>query len=334
VSSQGVGSPAPRSAQRTGLPVPDAAPGAGGADFVLGMDFGGTKIAVATATLGGDLLASARIDTDAPRGARQAVDRALLLAKQLIGTAEVETRGRCLAAGAVSPGVVREDGIAFAPNVPGWQSLALPGLLREGLGLDRVACTNDVKAAGIAEARHGALRGADPALFLSLGTGIGAALFVGGQLVRGAHGAAGEIGYALRGVQDVGGAASGRAPLEELAGGVGFSAGGSRLLGRQVTAAQLFASADPRVAAFVDGALDELAVHVANLAIAFDPQRVAVGGGFLGSADRILPVLDRRLAEAVPFPPELVRAHFDQDSALRGAVFLALDEVEPSRRAG
>lgn len=329
MSFQGAGSPAPQSEQDAGPPASRTAQPAAG--FVLGMDFGGTKIAVAAATLGGDLLASERIDTDAPRGARQAVDRALLLAKQLIGAAEAATGGRCLGAGAVSPGVVREDGIAFAPNVPGWESLALPGLLREGLGLDRVACTNDVKAAGVAEIRHGALAGADPALFLSLGTGIGAALFVGGHLVRGAHGAAGEIGYALRGVQDVGGAASGRAPLEELAGGVGLSAGGERLLGRAVTAAQLFASDDPRAARFVDGALDELAVHVANLAIAFDPQRVAVGGGFLGSAGRILPALRRRLAEAVPFPPELVRAHFDQDSALRGAVFLALDEVKAAR---
>ncbi|HEY3868265.1 MAG TPA: ROK family protein [Actinocrinis sp.] len=330
MSHRDAGSPASQPAQPAGLPASQPAPG-GGADFVVGVDFGGTKIAVATAALGGELLASARIDTDAPRGARQAVDRALLLAKQLIGAAEAATGGRCLAAAAVSPGVVREDGIAFAPNVPGWQSLALPGLLREGLGLDRVAYANDVKAAGVAEARRGALRDADPALFLSLGTGIGAAVFAGGRLVRGAHGAAGEIGYVLRGVQDVGGAASGRAPLEELAGGAGLAAGGARLLGRRVTAAQLFASADPRVAAFVDGALDELAVHVANLAVALDPQRVAVGGGFLGSAERILPALRRRLAEAVPFPPQLVRAHFEQDSALRGAVLLASDEAELAR---
>lgn len=297
-------------------------------DFVLGIDFGGTKIALATAFLDGELIGSERIPTDAPRGAEQAVQRAIDVAGRLSAAATAATGGRCLGVGAVSPGVVQDTGIAFAPNIPGWESLTLPGLLRKGLGLEQVVCTNDVKAAGVAEARYGALRGADPALYLSLGTGIAAALFVGGRLLRGAHGAAGEIGYALLGVTDREGAAAGRAPLEELAGGAGLAAGGAQLLGREVTAAQLFASDDPQVSAFVDGTLDELAVHVANLAIAFDPERIAVGGGFLGSADRVLAALQRRLVQAVPFPPELVQAHFDQDSALHGAVALVLDEVE------
>ena len=71
-------------------------------------------------------------------------------------------------------------------------------------------------------------------------------------------------------------------------------------------------------------ALDELSMHVANLAIALDPERIAVGGGLVRSADVLLPALADRLAHAVPFPPELVPARFDQDAALLGAVALAL----------
>jgi glucokinase len=72
----------------------------------------------------------------------------------------------------------------------------------------------------------------------------------------------------------------------------------------------------------VSEALDELSLHLANLAIALHPQRIAVGGGLAGSAELILPALRERLARAVPFPPELVAARFEQDAAPRGAIAL------------
>ena len=94
----------------------------------------------------------------------------------------------------------------------------------------------------------------------------------------------------------------------------------------------MFASGETAARKLLDSALDELAVHVANLAIAIDPARIAVGGGFAGSADVLLPALRARLGQAVPFPPELVTARFDQDGALRGAVALALDQVGAGAR--
>ena len=62
----------------------------------------------------------------------------------------------------------------------------------------------DVKAAATAEARWGALAGYDPAIYLNLGTGLGAAIVVDGRVVKGAHGASGEIGYNLVDAGDVG----------------------------------------------------------------------------------------------------------------------------------
>ena len=90
----------------------------------------------------------------------------------------------------------------LAPNVPGWDGLSLPAALREGLSIDCLELGNDVKAAALAEARWGRLRGADPALLVLLGTGVAAGIVVGGEVVTGAHGAAGEFGYNLRGPQD------------------------------------------------------------------------------------------------------------------------------------
>jgi predicted NBD/HSP70 family sugar kinase len=294
-------------------------------DFVLGIDFGGTKMAIATADLNGDLLESARLDTEAARGATQAVDRAVASARDLVAVTQRSRRGRCLAVGAVSPGIVYPHRVALAPNVPGWEDLRLPELLVQGLGAARSEFATDVKAAALAEVRWGSLRDADPAILVILGTGLAAAIVVGGEVLQGANGAAGEIGYSLRGVEHELSAADGRAPLEELAGGRAIGERASAVLGGALTAADVFAHPDPRARRVIDEALAELAVHVANMAIVVDPARIAVGGGLMSHRDVVLAALDERLRAAVPFPPELVPARFIHDGSLRGAIALALD---------
>ena len=292
-------------------------------DVVAALDFGGTKIALATATPAGEILAQERIDTEPERGAEPALRRAMEAARALV----TRTGGRCVAVGAVCPGIPLTDRVLLAPNVPGWGDLAFERELRAGLGIERVAVRNDVKAAAAAEARHGALRGADPGVFLSLGTGIAAAIVVGGRVLDGAHGTSGELAYVLGGADEPHAFADGHAPLEERAGGRFIGERASAVAGRPLTAAEAFASDDPRVAALVDRTLDELAVHVANVAILVDPERIAVGGGLMASADRVLGALRSRLARAVPFPPEVVPARFVHDGALRGALDLALGLV-------
>jgi glucokinase len=294
-------------------------------DFVLAIDFGGTKIALATADLEGRPLERLVLPTEAERGAELALRRALDGAARLLAS----RGGRCLGAGVVSPGVIRPDRVDLVPTLPGWERLALHDVLREGLGLDCVAVGNDVKAAAEAEARWGSLRGADPALFVSLGTGLAAAVVVGGRVVPGAHGAAGEVGYCVRSAGDEPGAAEGRAPLEEFAGGAGIGRRAGDMLGRPLSAAEAFALAatDARARRLVDGTLAELAVHVANWSILVDPARIAVGGGLMRSAAVVLDALGRRLRAAVPFPPDLVAAHFPDDGALQGAIALVLDAL-------
>lgn len=261
----------------------------------------------------GRVIATERLATDAARGAEQVVDRAIAAAHGLIAaTAD----GPPAAVAAASPGIVLDDRILLAPNVPGWTELALAARLREGLQVDRVVCATDVKAATLAELRWGALRGADPGVFLNVGTGLAAGIAVAGRVLAGANGASGEIGYALRG-----GAGAGH--LEEAVGGraIGVRGGGP-------SAAAVFARAadgDAEAERLVAGALDELAIHVANLTVLVDPARIAVGGGMMGSAERVLAALRARVAQAAPFPPEVVAAHFTHDAALHGAIALALD---------
>src|SRR5437763_15708407 len=164
---------------------------------------------------------------------------------------QAEVGGQCVAVGVSTPGVVHDDGVLLSPNIPGWEQVPLRETMRARLHVPTVVAANDVKAAAMAEVLWGALKGADPAVFLSLGTGIAAASVMGGRIVTGAHGASGEIGYNLRSVLDTSGAAHGRAPLEEAIGGRFIGERARLLLGEPLSTAELFAHPDMRARVIV-----------------------------------------------------------------------------------
>jgi glucokinase len=294
--------------------------------FVLGIDLGGTKTAVVTAGLDGAPLFVRRLPTRADQGASRVIARVVGAAGDLMSKTAASA-GPLAAVAAVSPGIVLDDSVLLAPNNPGWETLALARELRQGLGIDEVVVDTDAKAAALAEIRWGELAGIRNGIFLNLGTGIAVALVIDGRVVRGGHGAAGEIGYQLRGTPGEPVYADGRAPLEDQVSGRAIGEQASALVGRDVTAAEAFAMAgtDPRVAALIDDALYLLGVHLANLAIAADPERIVVGGGMMGSRSVVLPRLADSMRRTVPFPPDLRVARFLADAPLYGAVALALN---------
>jgi glucokinase len=94
-----------------------------------------------------------------------------------------------------------------------------------------------------------------------------------------------------------------------------------------MTARDVFAlaSTDPDAQALVEETLSEILFSVTNLTIAFDPERIAVGGELMGSANLILPRLQTHLRRFAPFPPTVVTASVVHDAGLMGAVALALE---------
>ena len=289
---------------------------------VLGIDYGGTKIATAVCDLSGRRLATRVIDAEPDGGARAAFDRGVRAARALLAETAID---RPLAGVGVSTfGIPSEDGVALAPAIDGWEDLAMGRDLREAFEGTPVTMATDVKAAALAEARWGALAGVDPGVYLNLGTGLAAAIVAGGRVLAGANGAAGEIGYNLRRLSDVGYAAY--VPLEEAVSGRALA----RLAGRP--AAEAFAAEEgTSLAAVADTFITELAFHVVNLAICIDPVRIAVGGGMTRSWDRIRPQLDAALDSAAPYRPELVLADFPFDAPLMGALALAVDAIEAAQ---
>jgi glucokinase len=304
----------------------------GDSPVVLGLDFGGTKIAMAVCEVSGDRLGSATVGSGGELGAQASFERGIGAARDLLAA---EAPGRELAAVGVSTfGIPFDDRVELAPAISGWDTLALGRELRAAFSGAQIRMATDAKAAAQAEARWGALAGYDPAIYLNLGTGLSAAIVLGGHVLTGAHGAAGEIGYNLRAISDTWTALSSRIPLEDMVSGRALARRGANG-GMPMSAAGVFEAAtdNPEFDALVSDFVTELAFHLVNLAICVDPARIAVGGGMVRSWTRLHPGLQRALSAGVPFPPELVVARFPADAPLIGAVALAIDAAGTGRGA-
>jgi glucokinase len=292
---------------------------------VLGLDFGGTKIAVAVGDLSGRRLGVTTVESLAEVGAEAAMARGLAAARDLL--ADVAPDRELAAVGAATLGIPFDDRVELAPTFPGWGEIAFGQRVRDAFSGVPVRLSTDVKAAAAAELRWGALADCDPGIYLNLGTGLAAAIVAGGAVVSGAHGAAGEIGYNLRTAADVWIEPAERTILEDVVSGHALAAAGSARLRQPVTAAEVFALAgtQPDAAALTDHFNRELAMHVVNLAISIDPVRIVGGGGLVGSWTQIAPRLRRALDAAVPFPPELMVARFPSEAPLVGALALGVE---------
>ena len=291
---------------------------------VLGIDFGGTKTAMAVAEpTPGARLGAATVPTHAAEGGRASLSRGVRAARALLD--RVAPGREPLAVGVSTIGIPRDSGVDLAPNIPGWADLALAKEIQEAFPASVVRVETDVKAAARVEAVEGALKDADPGLYLNLGTGLAVAIVTQGEVIAGRNGAAGEIGYNLRALADVGLPTGQRSILEEQVSGIGLLARAKEINPGATGAKDLFAAAsrDPRAAEILREFTDELAFHLVNLAIAVDPARIAVGGGMVRSWPVLYGPLRRALDVAVPFPPDLVQAAFPFDAPLAGALALA-----------
>ena len=221
-------------------------------------------------------------------------------------------------------------------------------LMSERLGLP-VEVDNDTNAALVAEHRHGAARGAEHAVMVSLGTGIGGALLLGGSLYRGASGFGAELGHVVVDMHgpDCQGACPGQGCLEVLASGTAIGVAGERMArerpesqlgerlaaGREVTGGlvtELAHQGDPDAREVLDEVGRRLGAGLTGLVNAFNPEVVVVGGGAVAAGELLLESARRVVAErALPVVRDGVRivpAHFGQESGMLGAALLAMGE--------
>jgi glucokinase len=309
---------------------PSGRPGRDGAlvlgpDLVLGVDLGGTKVRAAIADGSGAVLAEMTVATDA-RGGRHVVEQIAVLARSLTDSAG-GTTARVHATAVGTPGVpdAQSGTLGLSPNVDGLAAVSLRDELADRLG-HPVVLDNDVTAAAVGERWAGSARGCEDFVFVAVGTGIGMGIVSGGRVLRGAHGAAGEIGYLPLGTDPFDPVNQHRGALEEATAGEKVAARFRAATGTRISTREVFDLAAQGVPAAVSVVAEHgryLALAITAVTAVLDPALVILGGG-VGSRPELLDPVRAGLAELGKAPAEVRTSALGNRASVVGALNLAL----------
>ena len=303
---------------------------AGGAgDRAVGIDIGGTKIAVATVSAADGIVREATIPTDSELGIASGVSRIAETLRRLLDQSGWSARDlRGIGIGCAGP-VDRQRGTILNPHtLPGWEDGDIVSPLREAFGCP-VRLENDADMALLGECHAGAGRGFDPVVMLTIGTGIGGAALVGGQILRGAAGEHPEMGHVPvdpRGPRCYCGE---NGCFESLASGSALAAAAAAHgLG---DARRLFARArerEPAAEGILRDALSAMARATWTIAHTLLPERLILGGGLMDEHyDTFAAAAADAIAQAVLVPRKrmsVARASLGNRAGILGAARAAM----------
>jgi predicted NBD/HSP70 family sugar kinase len=299
------------------------------AGFVVGIDIGGANVRVGAANLFGELVCDEREPTakDTPR---KTLAQITSMVARVVQTASAEHE-RPLAIGISTPGVVdqassRVTSLAYNLSAAGdFDALAAIG---DRFGVP-VLVDNNVNVAAVGERWAGVARGVSTFAFVSIVAGVGMGLVIDDELVRGAHGAAGEIAYMP----------SGSNPFDErhrLHGGLEDEIGAAGILaalgpasgrgGAPQSAHDVFDLAgrgDGPAQGVVDGVARRVGIAIATVCTVIDPELVVLGGGIGSNASLVGPVR-ATVAALLPLPARIETSRLGEKAALYGAIAIAL----------
>jgi predicted NBD/HSP70 family sugar kinase len=282
------------------------------AGFVIGVDVRAHSVAACVADLDGEQVSVQHRIVRADLTGRARANAVTTVVRGAMKRAGVET-GQICAATVGTPGLVERDNarIRYVDNLKTWSEVDIVGVLGDLLGCP-VAVENDANLAALGEQWRGVGVGTTEMMFILLGERLGAGIITGGRLLRGHHGAAGEIGFiyfpgsnpadapGLGSIDVVRGAAAGEvAAIDAL-----------EAVGRR------------------------LAEGIAPVLLALDPALVVVGTSLFAephlapTADLLLAAASQRAASLLVDPPEWRLSVLRDDAILIGAVRFALSAVD------
>jgi predicted NBD/HSP70 family sugar kinase len=306
---------------------------------VLGIDVGSSDTRFAVADLRGEVLARRAMPTPnrepADLLAGVAVAARALLREPAVASSSL------MAVAAAAPGAVdRARGVvvALVPNLKGWRRVPMAEILARALGAP-VVVDNDVNLAVVGERWRGVARGHDTCAFLSVGAGIGAGIVIGGELHRGHHSLAGEIGLMCPGAEYAEHEFGARGGLESMA---GMKALGDLWAGPPAPRGDgwvegLFAAArlgEARAQEVVRQVGTLLGMATTNLALVLDPSLIVFGGPLLTKGSPLLDETRRIVARIIPSPPEMLASELGHDATLWGCLLTAANEARVRLRDG
>ncbi len=300
---------------------------------ILAVDLGGTKLALAVFSDDGEMLHRASYPLDKRMG--KAVGTLITDAMQQIPI-------KVNAIGIAVPGICRhQSGTVWAPNIPGWEDYPLLAEIKAVAGNTPVFIESDRSCYILGEIWQGNAQGCKDAIFLAVGTGIGAGILINGEVLQGARGIAGAIGWMAldrpfqNSYADCG-------CFESMASGEGIvkvalqlilkDPGYNGILRKDALSAQdIFAAYRKNDHIAVEVILQSIslwAMATANLVSLFNPEKIIFGGGVFGPAVEFLPVIAAEAARwAQPISMKQVRLEVSglgSDAGLYGAAYKAL----------
>jgi glucokinase len=289
---------------------------------LVAVDIGGSKMSFLAreAESGLDVYAD-KIRTPADDG----VEAILAILDEEIG-AMPGGRGAMRALGLAVPGPVDSQGrVLRAGNLEGWVDVPLRALLEKRYGVP-VFVERDSNCGALGEKWCGAATGMDSFVFLALGTGVGAGLFLDGQLYRGAHFASGEVGELtfFRGEK--------RKNLSEIVGKQAIKKRVSRATGKKLNAAEalMWARRKRRFARATQPVIEHLTAAVVAITVLLDPQAIIFGGGTSEAGAALLSRMHKEVREYLENPPRLMPANLRGDAQLYGALWGAIASARAS----
>ncbi len=312
--------------------------------LAVGVDLGATKIISALVNSSGEVLKKEKVNTEAQLG-RTKVEENLLLAIEKAGT------GQVAGVGIGSPGQIdfRTSVVMGAcPNISGWVGVNIKALVEKEFNV-RCIVDNDANAMLLGEYTYGAGRGFKDLVGLTLGTGVGGALILGGELHRGHAFAAGEIGHTSIKFDGIPCRCGGIGCLEEYGSGRAMVREARRLIDEGETTiltqlagrdfmtltSELISQAHQKGDELAGRVIEQIGTRIgygiANLINLLNPERVIIGGG-LAKIGEVLLTSIRKGAHERALPAtfrttEIVPAELGDHSALLGAASLVWAEV-------
>jgi len=311
----------------------------------VGVDLGGTKILTAVADRQGNVLSKVKVPTGAELGRQHVIDEVVRSVEVALNEAGLSV-DKVAAVGVGAPGPLDPvTGLVFlAPNL-GWRKVPLGEILGGRLSLP-VFVDNDANLAALGECVYGSGQGAENLVYITVSTGVGGGLILGGQIYHGFSGGAGEIGhltlaedgplcncgnYGCLEALASGTAIANRAAALVAAGrglGILAEAGGDkhRVSARAVAAAA--AKGDTEAVLIMRDAGRYLGMAVAGILNLLNPSVVVFGGGVAQSGAILWEAMleaTRRCALGPAWQGvSIVRAALGEEAGVRGALALAV----------
>lgn len=298
--------------------------------YIIGIDVGGTNVVVGIVDLAGKVCMQQEIPTQRHNN-ESLFEKMKQMVDAMKDALQIEEEN-IIGLGAGIPGVTNvEEGIVVDSPALGWREFPIKRALEEVFDYP-IYVDNDVNSIVLGEHWKGVAKDKSNIIYIAIGTGIGSGIILNGDLYRGSHYSAGEMGYLITSREDYQKykpVYQGYGHLESIASGSSIGYQVSKKFGKTIsakTAFELYEKGYKEAVEVIDFAIDNLAIGIANYISLFDPEQIIIGGGVSHSFSTISKQLRKSINQYTPKSCDVIQTSLGDTAGVVGAAALFLKE--------